>query len=323
MNIKVRHISYDILPPNVWFQKLEGLGLGKCKDTGFQLDKTIGDGEFSYLIFQEGLWIQQMNFRLYEQWDINLRYGENNDIFVIYFYLTKAVIQQRMGEKSFQYNYDNFSMLMTYSKSTVNYILPAYEDLRMFRICATREWLENNIVCNRNMTLAKIFNTQNNMFFIKNTDFKYKRLLGEMQINESNKLLLLSNTILIIRYFFESLEDEAYLKLTNTIIHPSDLENLLAVKTLIDNYPLKKNQVNELAVLARMSLTKFKRLFKLITGDTPYHYQMKIRLAIAMEMLSEKKYSISEIAFLIGYSNVSKFTTAFTKQYHILPSDVK
>ena len=44
-----------------------------------------------------------------------------------------------------------------------------------------------------------------------------------------------------------------------------------------------------------------------------------MRLEYAASLLKERKYNISEVASLSGYSNLSHFSDAFRKKYGVLP----
>ena len=106
-------------------------------------------------------------------------------------------------------------------------------------------------------------------------------------------------------------------------IHPQDMEHLIAVQNMMDSNPLKNFGLDELAQKAHMSVSKFKRLFKEVFGQTPYNHYLRNRLEIAMNMLRDEDYSISEVGHLIGYSNLSHFANAFKKHFGLNPSDVR
>ena len=71
-----------------------------------------------------------------------------------------------------------------------------------------------------------------------------------------------------------------------------------------------------------MSESKFNKIFKAIYGDSYFSYLREQRLIMAKEMLQSKKFSVSEVGFQVGYSNLSKFSKSFKDQFGILPSEV-
>jgi len=71
--------------------------------------------------------------------------------------------------------------------------------------------------------------------------------------------------------------------------------------------------VTELAKLANLSLSSFKREFQNIYNDTPANYLRTKKIEKAMDLLTQSDYSVSEICFQIGFSDTSHFTKTFKK----------
>jgi len=64
------------------------------------------------------------------------------------------------------------------------------------------------------------------------------------------------------------------------------------------------------------------RQFKKDIGVSPYAYIKRRRLEEAMRLLKLGKYSVSEVALLVGYENFGAFTDAFKAKYKKVPSSV-
>ncbi|MFA9465707.1 MAG: helix-turn-helix domain-containing protein [Velocimicrobium sp.] len=67
----------------------------------------------------------------------------------------------------------------------------------------------------------------------------------------------------------------------------------------------------------------FNDSFKIIYGDTPYQYLKKLRMNIAAEKLKSTNLSTTEIANSVGYTNASKFASAFKSIHGKLPHEFK
>ncbi|TKG91946.1 hybrid sensor histidine kinase/response regulator [Puteibacter caeruleilacunae] len=63
----------------------------------------------------------------------------------------------------------------------------------------------------------------------------------------------------------------------------------------------------------------FHKKMKALTGASPSEYIRNYRLKKAAELLAEKKYSIEEISFEVGFSSPSYFSRSFTKFYGVAP----
>ena len=74
-----------------------------------------------------------------------------------------------------------------------------------------------------------------------------------------------------------------------------------------------KINLQQLAKIAGMSTSHFVRLFKETAGMSPYQYLIRQRLLRACELLRSKENRITEIAFDVGFKDVSDFNHMFKK----------
>ncbi len=77
--------------------------------------------------------------------------------------------------------------------------------------------------------------------------------------------------------------------------------------------------IQSLADSLGMSTRNFSRRFKLATGDSPSHYLQRIRIATAKECLKDSALTISEIAYRVGFADVSHFSRTFTLHEGVQP----
>ncbi|AYQ33454.1 AraC family transcriptional regulator [Runella sp. SP2] len=78
--------------------------------------------------------------------------------------------------------------------------------------------------------------------------------------------------------------------------------------------------IDFLAKEAGMSISKFKKCFKIRFGASPYEYYLNLKLDEAKNQLLEKKWTISEIASQLGYTSTANFDKAFKKRFLVNPS---
>jgi transcriptional regulator GlxA family with amidase domain len=78
----------------------------------------------------------------------------------------------------------------------------------------------------------------------------------------------------------------------------------------------------EIAVYCRTSVASLFRVFKKDLGRTPFDYVRERRLDEAFQLLKGKRYSVSDVALLVGYEDLSAFSKAFKKKFRKNPSDV-
>ena len=81
--------------------------------------------------------------------------------------------------------------------------------------------------------------------------------------------------------------------------------------------------INYYAKICNLSKTRFLHIFKERLGVSPYHYQIEIRIARAVELLESSDISISECARRVGFNDVSYFCRIFKKITGKTPSYFK
>ena len=81
--------------------------------------------------------------------------------------------------------------------------------------------------------------------------------------------------------------------------------------------------INSIASLFGMSQRNFTRRFRTATNMTPLQYLQNQRLLEAKELLKNSNLSISEIAYRVGYLDVSYFTKLFKQFVSITPKQYR
>ncbi|MDR3711194.1 MAG: AraC family transcriptional regulator [Puia sp.] len=85
------------------------------------------------------------------------------------------------------------------------------------------------------------------------------------------------------------------------------------LKDIIQNHLFSDFSLSELANLAGLSLSSFKREFQHIYNDTPANYLRIKKMEKAMDLLKKSDYSVSEICYQVGLNDTSHFTKMFKK----------
>lgn len=101
------------------------------------------------------------------------------------------------------------------------------------------------------------------------------------------------------------------LKLDATLMHR--LDEMIAA----ENGPVP--QIVNLASEAGMSVSRFSKMFKETTNQTPYQYLMDLRIKKAQDLLQNSNKSLAQIAFACGFSSQSHMTDVFRVRIGITP----
>ena len=107
---------------------------------------------------------------------------------------------------------------------------------------------------------------------------------------------------------------------THQSLKPEDIEKMYAVKEMLDMNFKKTDTLIGLAKKVGTNEYTLKKGFKELFGVSVFQYWKGLRLETAKSMLYEEGLSVQEVSRKIGYKNPQHFTTAFKKQFGVVPS---
>ncbi len=102
---------------------------------------------------------------------------------------------------------------------------------------------------------------------------------------------------------------------------PSPDEQLMEKITAIieENMENEEFGVNMLSRLSGLESRQLYRKVKQLTGETPVNYIRKLRIRKAASLLAQGSFTVSEVMYMVGYSNASYFSRCFAQEYGISP----
>lgn len=108
-----------------------------------------------------------------------------------------------------------------------------------------------------------------------------------------------------------------------TITFKSSDEQLMEriVKTVNQYLENSEFNVQFLADEVGLSRVQLRRKVKSLTGISTGEFIRNIRLQQAEKLLLEKKMNISQVAYSLGFTNQTHFTTLFKKMYGLSPTE--
>jgi AraC-like DNA-binding protein len=95
------------------------------------------------------------------------------------------------------------------------------------------------------------------------------------------------------------------------------------LSNLLDSSEILHLNVSDLAHISGRSLSTFNRDFKALYKLTPKQWLMEKRLHKARELVKSESMSVTDIAMLVGYSNVSQFIKAFKTKFGVTPKTLQ
>ena len=98
-----------------------------------------------------------------------------------------------------------------------------------------------------------------------------------------------------------------------------DIQAMYKVREKMIEHMVTPPVIVELAIGANMSPTKLKRLFKQIFGNSIFNYYQEFRMKEAANLLKDKKLSVSDVGYKLGFTNLSHFSRVFADHTGMKP----
>ena len=148
-----------------------------------------------------------------------------------------------------------------------------------------------------------------------------------------SKIRSFNGSELSTRLFFKSKIDELTaiiiqkaeaLRCTDDMkIAASDRRTVARITEYANTHLSKNFLLSELAAKAYMSVSKFKYVFKAVTGQSFSSYITQKKMETACELLTHSNLYVAEIANRLGYKNAGSFSVQFKNYTGVLPSEYR
>lgn len=306
------NIEKDIL------NQFAGQLLVKRDKNHLHFDTVLGKGNILRTKFPDSLEFYHFVFNLKKPLELSSQNPPNSDYFLLNINLSDKELEKKVDGLRLN--------IQKYLPSGILYYPP---NIRVISKSPVDENFEIVLVKFHKDLLGSYFEESKDFIYrVKDTiiyedlDATSEKLLLKI-IQSTNKLKSHSHLLNFLSIFFDKLSKrESQVKFEN--VHPEDIKQLFTAASLLRD-PVKKDipSVDELAKIAGMGKTKFKKIFKQVFGSPPKQYHHKIKMDFAKDELLKKIKSSSEIAYDLGYAHPSKFTRAFKNYFGDLPSRIQ
>jgi len=219
------------------------------------------------------------------------------------------------NNRKFMYTNDNYLLLPSNSK--VHMDIDTDTKALVFEL---NDELVNNVLNKVNIEdyIKEEVKTDNNYFLGQN---KYNISEDINNIFAASKSKENNNEFLIDLYAQKLVFDLIKNKSTYQILNGNSSHPInIAVKYINENIEEMIN-IKELAKDLHMSESNFSHLFKKVIGIKPVEYIKNKKLELALEYLRNE--SVTDVAFNLGYANISYFIRLFKDKYNMTPKQYK
>lgn len=115
----------------------------------------------------------------------------------------------------------------------------------------------------------------------------------------------------------DAIEDDASTSVTSSKL----LDDLK--QYVLDHLDEGELSTIEIAKMLGVGRNRFQKEIKDLSGVTPVEFIRSLRLNEAKNLLKDRSKNISEVAYAVGFSNLSYFTRSFKQEFGKLPSEIQ
>lgn len=118
---------------------------------------------------------------------------------------------------------------------------------------------------------------------------------------------------------YRVLRREQFARMLRLAARQSSNTPISAALTFARTHYAEPLTVDDLARQVALSPSAFSRLFREVTGGTPYQFLKEYRLDRSRELLLDGRSSVAEVSRHVGYAKVSHFIREFRARYGVTP----
>jgi AraC-like DNA-binding protein len=107
--------------------------------------------------------------------------------------------------------------------------------------------------------------------------------------------------------------------LPTSSMHIDDIKAIYAIKSHLQSHLDEPPEIASLAKEAGMSEPKMRKLFKQTFGKGVFEYYQSMRMQEAARLLKDKRLTVSEVGYQLGFTNLSHFSRVFEQYIGMKP----
>jgi AraC-like DNA-binding protein len=295
------------------------------RDNVLEIPKTLGEGYVRKVGFGDDFKLTIHRYVLNEDLIVKRNPAAiANDVRTIFFYNDREDLEVKYhNDANIPCSQKNDSSILLSSNDLRTEIrFPARSNIQYVVVGITANRLRSVLSIEKPNTTIQTITAENASFlFFESLDAEMQLLLKNIVSVDMNNSMNNFYVQIKVQELMYLLFSKLSLRENTTFknINSNDAEKLLVIRNEILSDLSTPPVLSELALIASMSETKLRPLFKQTFGDTIYNYYQKARMEEAAFLLKQAKHSVSEVGYELGFSNLSHFSRLFEKQYGITP----
>ena len=319
-------IEFTVSKPQLWLQNIADQFGVKLEDNTINFPSDIGDGFLRHYYLANGLTLNYLKFKFSKEISFSRKAGKNVPFSPIMFYIHEISMEQDIGNhvKNISAKSPN-GIFWPSSHINSNWKFPINKWITNITIAVNHKWILNSIKHVENNYVHQFLSSEKPFYIFEEITPQMHHVISEIvDVIENEQhpsvlsLFLECKTTELLAIYLEKLIDRPLNKNISSL-NSSDVEKLFQVKDILLNNVANTPSIHTLARQTAFSESKLQKTFKQVFGRSLYQYALCEKMMTAKNMLATNKYSVSEVGYELGYTNLSHFSKAFRKQFGINP----
>ncbi len=310
--------------PQEWLENFAQQFGEDVVDDAFKISSAVGEGFIRQVHFFDGFTLTYLHVKLVQPLEFIRHSVKDSNLFPIMFYSQELPFEQDIDEKKKMIGYHTSNgIFMPSPQIETRWSMPANTDDFQITLTIEKDWFTSLFASSDDNYLKQLLESNKPFYLFESLQISMKNLITDIHclINSDDKLKqfkLHQKAIELFNLFLKQLEYRNT-NLNISAINQHDVQRIFVVQaTILENLTTPPS-LKELAQDAGMSISKLQKCFQQVFGKSISQYALSEKMQVAKQMLETKKYSIAEIGYDLGYSNLSHFSKAFHKKFGVNP----
>lgn len=310
--------------PQEWLATIAQQFGVKVVDNAFEVSPLLGKGLMKQIYFFEGFTLTYLHFNLTQPLEFIRHSIKDAKLFPVMFYSQDFTSEQDIDEQKKLIGYHTSNGIFIPSPQTESrWTVPSGAEGFQITLTVDKNWFAANCVNENTLFFKKLLESDKSFYLFESLQPTMKIIIDSIHelINSEHKLKqfkLHLKAMELFNLFLEQIE-ERNTKENISTINPIDVDKIFETrKIILENLPHVPS-LKKLSLDVGMSISKLQKCFKQVFGKSISKYALFEKMNLAKQMLNTNRYSVSEVGYQLGYSNLSHFTKAFYKEFKINP----
>ncbi len=330
--MKIRPFSFGTDPMYAYMEKLSvDFNVPLHNDITLKLPPEKGMGFIKNIFFEDNFCIRYYHFKLNSSLPFHWFYNTEADELLYKLMFTCSPSQAIQHEKTISNDpkcfKENSTILYSEDTDTVQTI-PADTWITRIALIFTKEWLEENFpdASYKIDDMVQLLSDRHQPSYIAEAmDYSYYTIVNEMAREMDKDIFpvihIKTKSLVLLNEFLNKVVETS--KAENAEQKSLYYDIILKVEQRLQDYLLTAMpSIAALSAEFNMSPSTLQRHFKIVYNKNIYQYYLEQKLAIGRDLITSKKKTISEVAYMLGYNKINSFSKIFKKYFGVLPKDV-